>query len=433
MKNPAKTDPVRKNPLFIRELAFLLALIMLPASMAWAVSPVPGSLAVLEPPMPLPEMRAAWDGILSGIYLDPLLLIKDRDQVSEELVEWREAAQAVRSAHLAADRITLDRVQALIEKAWSLYYQFDYEQAAEVLDESKEILLTPGGSGFRTRLMFEVLLAFGVVGRAAGDKEFGSYFTQAAAMDPARELSAQRYSPEISSLYQRLRSDLLVKGQVPVNVQGTPADAAVIIGKGDLEGGSPGTEHSVLPGLHFLEVSAPGYEPWGMDLDAKSFEPANIHFDLVPAGPEGDPDSFFLERFKAGDRPYMTLLAEKLDVDYLLIPDPQEDILKAWLIDGQGRTVQHAILWKVGETKESGYLKADGMLAPLRQVWDRNGNAPGALLSMPTPGPELSMDPDDGKGSSAWSRYAIAVGVLILIGVAAGSESGDNTRIEAAW
>jgi len=381
----------------------------------------------------LPEMRAAWDGIRSGIYLDPLLLIKDRDQVSEELVEWREAAQAVRSAHLAADRITLDRVQALIEKAWSLYYQFDYEQAAQVLDESKEILLTPGDSGFRTRLMFEVLLACGVVGRAAGDKEFGSYFIQAAALDPARELSAQRYSPEIISLYQRLRSDLLVKGRVPVNVQGTPADAAVIIGKGYLDGGSPGTEHSVLPGLHFLKVSAPGYEPWGMALDAKSFEPANIRFDLVPAGPEGDPDSFFLERFKVGDRPYMTLLAEKLDVDYLFIPDPQEDILKAWLIDGQGRTVQHVILWKVGETKESGYLKADGMLAPLRQAWDRNGTAPGALLSLPTSGPELTVDADNGKGSSAWSRYAIAIGVLLLIGVAAGSESGNSTRIEATW
>ena len=83
MTDPVKTGSVRKKTLFTRALAFSLALIMLPASMAWAVSPVPGSLAVIEPPMPLPEMRAAWDGIRNGIYLDPLLLTKGRDQVSE--------------------------------------------------------------------------------------------------------------------------------------------------------------------------------------------------------------------------------------------------------------------------------------------------------------------------------------------------------------
>ena len=428
-----KIDPVRQNPLFIRELAFILALIMFPASMAWAVSPVPGSLAVLEPPMPLPEMRAAWDGIRSIIYLDPLLLIKGRDQVSGELVEWSETVQIVRSAHLAADRITLDRVQKLIDKAWSLYYRFDYDQAVQVLDESKELLLTPGDSGFRTRLMFEVLMARGVVGRAAGDKTFGLYFTRAAALDPARELSAGRYSPEVISIYQRLRKDLLAREQVPVNVDGTPADAVVILGGNDLEEVSPGSKYSILPGLHFLEVSAPGYEPWGMNFDARRFEPANIRFDLVPAGPEGHPDGFFLQRFKAGDRSYMTLLADKLDVDYLLIPDPQEDVLKAWLLDGQGRTVKHAVLWRTGDTGESGALRAEGMLAPIRQVWDGDRNSPGALLSLPTPDLELTGDPDDGTGSRAWSRYAIAVGVLLLVGFAVGSGTDGGTRIEATW
>lgn len=401
--------------------------------MAWAVSLVPGSLAVLEPPMPLPEMRAAWDGIRSGIYLDPLLLVKGEDQVAEKLAEWREAGQAVKSAHNTADRITLDRAQALIEEAWGLYYQFDYDRAAQVLDSSKELLLTPGDSGFRTRLMFEVLLASGVVGRAARDKAFNSYFTQAAALDPARELSAQKYSPEIISLYQRIRSDLLTKEQVPVTVEGTPPDAAVILGGEELAGISPGTKRLVLPGIHFLEASAPGYEPWGLGLDAKRFEPANVRFDLVPVGPEGDPGGFFLQRFKAGDRSYMTFLADKLDVDYLLIPDPQEDVLSAWLLDGEGRTVQHIELWKVGDTRESGSLRADVMLAPLRQTWDHDRKSPGTLLSLPAPGPELTGDQGDGKGSSVWSRYAIAVGVLLLIGVAAGSEQGGGTRIEATW
>ena len=129
----------------------------------------------------------------------------------------------------------------------------------------------------------------------------------------------------------------------------------------------------------------------------------------------------------------MTLLADRLNVDYLLIPDPQEDILKAWLIDGRGRTVQHAILWKAGGTKGSGYLKADVMLAPIRQVWQRDRTTPGELLSLPAPGPDLTGEPDGGKGLPAWSRYAIAAGVLLLVGVAAGSKQGGSTRIEASW
>ena len=165
-----KKEPMRTRVPFTRRLAVILAVTMFQTSIAGAVSPAPSKLAVLEPPMPVPEMRAAWDGIRSEVYLDPLLLVRGREEVLKTLQEWRQAGQAVRSAYKTADRITLDRTQALIEEAWAFYYQFNYDSAIEVLSQAEELLSTPGDSGFRTHLMFEVLLLSGIVARAACDK-----------------------------------------------------------------------------------------------------------------------------------------------------------------------------------------------------------------------------------------------------------------------
>ena len=433
MNHPMKKDPVRKNAPFIRILAVFLALIILQTSVAWAVSPVPGSLAVLEPPMPLPEMRAAWDGIRSAIYLDPLLLAKGREDVQRELEEWRLAAESVRSAYRTADRISLDRTQTFLDEAWAFYYQFDYDQAGAVLNKAKELLLTPGDSRFRTQLMFEVLVVSGVVARAAGDKNYISEFNRAAALDPVRDLSSDRYSPETISIYNRTRSELLDMDRVSLFIDGTPADAAVMLG-GIEHGDVPsGAEYLVWPGKHFIEVSAAGYEPWGLIFDAQRFESYNVRFDLVPTGPEGDPDSFFLQRFKAGDRPYMVRLAEKLDVDYLLLPDPDESALRAWLIDREGRSEDHVTLWEAGDTLESGMDKAARLLEPLRQEWDHSRTTAGAPVSLPAISQGLPEGMKADGESPTWRKYAIAVGVLLLVGAAAGAERGGGTRIEATW
>ena len=432
MKLPMKKDPLRKNAPFTRRFAVILAVTMLHTSMAGAVSTAPGSLAVLEPPMPLPEMRAAWDGIRSEIYLDPLLLVRGREEILKELEEWRLAAQAIRSAHRTADRITLDRTQVLLDEAWAFYYQFDFDRAIEVLNQANELLSTPGDSGFRTRLMFEVLLVSGIVARAAGDKRYLIDFKRAAALDPARELPSERYSPEIIAIYSRIRSELLSGEQVSLLVDGTPADASVLIGGEEPGKVSQDTQYLVFPGKHFIEASAPGYEPWGLTLDAERFEPANIRFELIPTGPEDDPDDFFLQRLRAGDRSYMILLAEKLDVDYLLIPDPDKSVLRAWLIDREGRSVDHVALWETGDTRESGALRVAKILQPLRQEWNQSRTTAGAPLSLPVLKQDLPDDPGTVKGSTTWSRYAIAIGVLLLVGAATAQRSG-GTRIEATW
>ncbi len=424
---------MRKSAPFTRSLAVILALNLLQASLAWAISPVPGSLAVLEPPMSLPEMRAAWDGIRDGIYLDPLLLVKGREEVLKELEEWRLAAQSIRSAYGTADRIALDRAQALLEEAWSLYYQFDYDGASEALSRAENLLSTPGDSGFRTRLMFEVLLASGILARTTGDNSYIEDFKGAAALDPARELPSEKYSPETINIYNRIRGELLNGQRVSLFVGGTPADASVLLGGRETGEAFEDTGYLVLPGKHFIEASAPGYEPWGLAFDAERFAPANLLFELAPTGPEGDPEEFFLRRLRAGDRSYMTLLAEKLDVDYLLIPDPDDSVLRAWLIDREGRSVDHVVLWETGDTREAGAIRAARALEPLRQEWDHSRTTAGAPLSLPALDQDLKDDADSLKGPAVWSRYAIAIGVLLLVGAAANAERGGSTRIEATW
>jgi hypothetical protein len=424
---------MRKSAPFTRRLAVILAVTILQTSMAWAVSPAPGSLAVLEPPMPLTEMRAAWDGIRNEIYLDPLLLVRGREEVLEELEEWHLAGQAIRSAYRTADRIILDRTQALLEEAWTFYYQFDYDRATQVLSKAEKLLSTPGDSGFRTHLMFEVLLVNGIVARTTGHDSYILDFKRAAALDPARELPSEKYSPETITIFNRIRRELLTGEQVSLFIDGTPADASVLVGGGEPGEAPQDTEYLVLPGKHFIEASAPGYEPWGLTIDTERFEPANIRFELVPTGPESDPDRFFLQRLRAGDRSYLILLAEKLDVDYLLIPDPDESVLRAWLIDREGRSVDHVALWETGETRESGALRVAKVLEPLRQQWDYSRTTAGALLSLPVLSQDLPDDPGAVEESTAWSRYAIAIGVLLLVGTAANAERSGSTRIEVTW
>ena len=194
--------------------------------------------------------------------------------------------------------------------------------------------------------------------RAAGAGNYESHFIRAAALDPVQELSSDKYSPETVAVYSRLKGDLLRKSMVPIFIEGTPLDASVSIGGLELKDISTDKGHMIRPGAHFLDISAPGYEPWSLILDTRDFETSSVRFELIPSGPEGDPDDFFLQRFKAGDRPYLTILAGKLKVDYLLIPDPGEDVL--FRNEGPGL----AVALPLEEFAEAKKQAADGVVAP---------------------------------------------------------------------
>ncbi len=129
----------------------------------------------------------------------------------------------------------------------------------------------------------------------------------------------------------------------------------------------------------------------------------------------------------------MILLAEKLNVDYLLIPDPDGDVLKVWLIDREGRSVDHIVLWETGDTRESGALRVAKVLEPVRQEWNHSRTTAGAPFSLPALGQDMPEGSSAVEGSRTWTRYALAIGILLLVGAAATYEPGGSTRIEATW
>ena len=278
--------------------------------------------------------------------------------------------------------------------------------------------------------MFEVLLLSGIAARAGGYGNYITDFRGAAALDPHRELSPEKYSPETVAIYSRVRRDLLKDGRVSLFVEGSPSDAVTVVDGEELAAESTDTGYLILPGTHFFKASAPGYEPWSLSLDAERFEPASLRFDLVPIGPDGNPDTFFLQRLKAGDRAFMALLAGKLDVDYILVPDPGGSALRAWLVDRDGRTLEHVTLWEKGDDRGSEALKTAGLIKPLRQEWAPEQTTAGAPLTLPAPRWEVPESLEDG---TPWRKYALAIGILLLAAAAAGADRGSGTRIEATW
>lgn len=427
-----KTKDTKKTPPFIKTLALVLSVVIFRTSLAGAAPVLPGTLAVLEPHLSLPEMRAAWDAIRKEIYLDPLLLVKGREEVRKALGEWSSGTQSVRSAYETADGIALARVEDILEKAWGLYYQFDYAGAGRILAEGEKLLDTPGDSGFRAHLLFEIQILKAVASRAAGRKAYIRDFEKAAALEPSRTLPPERYSPEIISVYQGIRREFLDGKMVPVSLTGTPTDGVIYLDGQDKGRIQPDSEIRVFPGKHFFEFLAPGYEPQSLVIDAGKSEPISVHFELSPLGPEGDSDTFFLERVRTGDRAYMMLLAGRLKVDYLLLPDPDGSVLNAWLLDKEGRSVKRAVLWEEGSSTESGARRAEDLLDTIRLRWPHDRTNEIAPLSLPAPYLEPPGGVNSEEGSTKWTKYAVALGILLLVGAAAGADGG-STKIEASW
>jgi hypothetical protein len=349
------------------------------------------------------------------------------------LKEWSLAGQSVDAAWRTADRMALEHTRTFLNSAWNAYYAFSFEKALELLSEAEKLMNTPGDSRFRSRMTFEMSVLEGMVRRAMEDGGYTEEFRRAAALAPGADLTPERYSPEIISAYVREREKLLLEDQITLTVEGSPQDAEILV-DGKMTGSGGKARIQVHPGRHFIEAAASGYEPWSRILEVGELESPSVKFSLHQSGPEDEPGRFFLERFKADDRTYLSDLAGKLDVDYVLIPDGEGEVLRSWLIDRDGRSVAQATLWKSGEDPKLAVENISVMLEPLRMDRGSVGGATLVQMNLP-PFTENALDAA-GKpgGTAAWKRYAAVIGLLILAGVAAGSEGdGGGTRIEVTW
>jgi len=418
---------------FTKYFALFLVFIMLRSSLCSAAALSPGSLALLDGAFSGPEMRAVWELASRNTYLDPHLLVMGEEDVALILDRWRDEGDAVQTAWRTADSAALQQIRGLIDEAWSAYYAFSFEKALGLLGEADKFLDAPGDSRFRSRMTFEAGVLKGMILRAVGDRAFAEEFTKAAAVDPDAELPPDRYSPEIISAYSRVKMSLLEKEPVFLTIEGTPGDAKVLV-----DGKAAGTARETLAGVpagrHFIEASAPGYETFSRVLEIEEWESPSVNFSLLETGPEGEPAPFFLQRLEVGDRSYLSRLAGVLDVDYVLIPDGEEGILRTWLVDREGRTVAHGIIWSPGEEQAVAVERISAILEPLQLEWGDPGGSAFFQMNLPPVSDSIQGDWEEIEEVSVWKRYAPVIGLLILVGVAAvsGSESG-GTRIEVTW
>jgi hypothetical protein len=323
---------------------------------------------------------------------------------------------------------------SLLDEAWAAYYAFAFGRALDLLLEAEELLESPGDGRSRSRLAFEVNILKGMVYRAEGDGRYKDEFKKAAAVSPAAELSPERYSPEIISAYSRTRDELFSGETVLVVIDASPDDAGILVDGKAAEREESGTRLQVFPGRHFIQVGASGYEPFSHVLQVREWDSPSLEFDLSQIGPEGELDSFFLKRLKAGDRLYLSRLLEKLGVDYVLIPDGGGGSLHPWLVGRDGRAAAHGTIWETGDDPDSAVRNLSAMLKPLRQDREDIGNSVFTQMNLP-PFPAASPKTSGEAGRAAvWKRYAPVLGVLVLLAVAVGSGSGGGgTSVEVTW
>jgi hypothetical protein len=413
----------------IRLLAGVLALVMLPVGVARAASLPPGSLAVLEPTLHAPEMQAAWDHVERQLNLDPLLLLKDKEKVAGILEEWQLSGEAIKASHLTAYRTAMERSGSILSGAWDAYYSFDYDGAIALLKQMGELISIPGDTSLRADLAFEMFILEGMVLRAREGKGHGALFARAAALAPDRDLPEERYSPETIAIYKRVRKEVSNEARASLQVTGSPADTAVIV-----DGKQRGTLTDTLPiptGRHYVELTAPGYEPWYGVMDADRLAPTNIRQDLVSGGPVGDHAGFFIGRLRAGDRGYLAQLVSRLEVDYVLIPEAEESTLKVWLLDRDGRTVGHGAIWEQGDRPEDGMKLVAAIVEPLRQSW---GSQMGQYnVSLPDAGPVPENRRKESPIMSGWRKYAVLLGAALVIGSMSNASGDGGTRVEVTW
>ena len=419
---------------FIKILALFLVFAMFRVSLCAAAGLVPGSLALLEGSFEGPEMGAAWEQAKREIFFNPRLLAKGEKETTLVLDQWKDEGQILVKTWETVDSEALQRISDLMEKAWSAYFTFSFEEATALLGQAEDLIFIPGDSQFRTRVFFESRILKGMILRARKDPSFAREFTKAAALDPGAVLAPDRYSPEVIEAYNRAKNSLKAKGTVSLTVTGTPDDADVFL-NGKKIGRARGATGNLPPGVHFIEAKAPGYEPWSTWMDVDQWEHPCAEFNLKQAGPPGEPALFFLERLEAGDRPYLSRLVERLDVDYILIPDGREGILKCWLIDAQGVALEQVILW--GEEEDQGVAarRMSEFTAPLRFEWGDTEEFFLSQVNLP-PNSVLSLKGEEEiRDVSAWKRYGPVIVVLLVVGIAAAASGGESggTSIEVAW
>ena len=115
------------------------------------------------------------------LYLDPLLLVKGKEQVAGILKQWEQSGAAIESSHLTAYRSAMNRSEKIMANTWDAYYGFEFEKALKLLAEMEKLISISGDTALRADMAFERYILEGMVLRAMERKGYRSSFASAAA------------------------------------------------------------------------------------------------------------------------------------------------------------------------------------------------------------------------------------------------------------
>lgn len=192
-----------------------------------------------------------------------------------------------RAARDERERARRERVEAGLAAAQEHYLELELSDMIAELDavEADALALArPGRCEGLWELEFRQglgRLARGAEGdRAATDARF----ELALALELERRPLGELYGPDVTAAFLRAVEHRSARVARPVPLRVQPADAAVEIDCRKLEGREvAGREVSLLPGLHAVRVSAPGFVPWSGLVELRAQSSIDVELAMQPA------------------------------------------------------------------------------------------------------------------------------------------------------
>jgi hypothetical protein len=181
----------------------------------------------------------------------------------------------------AAAAAAAARARSHLERAREHHRQFDGQAALAAL-AAAEAELQGGCAGADRSLLRALRLLEGRIHFAAGRRAAARQaFGRLAAIDPQWRPDARELAPKVVACIAEARRRAAERAPAQLALTGQPAAAEVRL-DGALVGELPLVQAGLVPGRHCLQLAAPGYGIWAMQLTAPAGVALRQRIDLMP-------------------------------------------------------------------------------------------------------------------------------------------------------
>lgn len=193
-------------------------------------------------------------------------------------------------------------IAPLVAQAIEAYDALALDDAWAKLERARAEVDATGGGDLGPTALADLFMYRALVRTQRGDAS-GAWdeWSSAAVIAPERTLDPARFAPRAVADLERARAAVAARARVPLDI--TDAAGCQLM----LDGAATAPTASVLMGNHWLRVSCPGAEPWGMRL-AVSAATATVSVaarrNLAPAD-----DELLVVARGAGAREFVTVVA----------------------------------------------------------------------------------------------------------------------------